>query len=200
VESQADSNDADVPRNLRRTLSRDNLHLSSPSCRENFIIKHFKGNDDAFRGLRLKKKLRDFNKYAKVRPLKCGWIVYYNDARVVPHGQREGDEVGTFPPPAPQPHCRQSVLPGGSHGHEDGGNGELLCSPLSPTNAPSRGPHPISTVASPAHWGSADLGPIGLDLALPRQKYTMEVVILVGRRAETCLGVRRLHGQREPSR
>jgi len=70
VESQADSNDTDVPRNLRkpsRTLSRDNLDLSSPSCRESFISKHFKGNGDASRGLRLTMKLRDFNKYAKVK-------------------------------------------------------------------------------------------------------------------------------------
>jgi len=70
VESQADSNDTDVPMNLRkpsRTLSRDNLDLSSPSCRESFISKHFKGNGDASRGLRLTMKLRDFNKYAKVK-------------------------------------------------------------------------------------------------------------------------------------
>ena len=70
VEAQADSNDTDVPRNLRkpsRTLSRDSLDLSSPSCRESFMTKHFKGNGDASRGLRLTMKLRDFNKYAKVK-------------------------------------------------------------------------------------------------------------------------------------
>ncbi|PVH38769.1 hypothetical protein PAHAL_5G349000 [Panicum hallii] len=65
VEAQADSNDTDVPRNLRkpsRTLSRDSLDLSSPCCRESFMTKHFKGNGDASRGLRLTMKLRDFNK------------------------------------------------------------------------------------------------------------------------------------------
>lgn len=69
VEAQADSNDTEVPRNLRRpspTLSRDGLDISSPSCRESFITKHYKGNGDASRGLRLTVKLRDFNKYAKV--------------------------------------------------------------------------------------------------------------------------------------
>ncbi|KAJ1283713.1 hypothetical protein BS78_03G147900 [Paspalum vaginatum] len=68
-EALTDSNDTDVPRNLRkpsRTLSRDNIDLSSPSCRESFITKHFKENSDASRGLRLTMKLRDFNKYAKV--------------------------------------------------------------------------------------------------------------------------------------
>ncbi|EES00724.1 hypothetical protein BDA96_03G166900 [Sorghum bicolor] len=82
VESQADSNDTDVPRNLRkpsRTLSRDNLDLSSPSCRENFISKHFKGNGDASRGLRLTMKLRDFNKYAKVDSELSKEIEQWND-------------------------------------------------------------------------------------------------------------------------
>ena len=76
VEAQADSNDTDVPRNLRkpsRTLSRDSLDLSSPSCRESFMTKHFKGNGDASRGLRLTMKLRDFNKYAKVKTFE-EWI------------------------------------------------------------------------------------------------------------------------------
>lgn len=82
VESQADSNDTDVPRNLRkpsRTLSRDNLDLSSPSCRESFISKHFKGNGDASRGLRLTMKLRDFNKYAKVDSELSKEIEQWND-------------------------------------------------------------------------------------------------------------------------
>jgi len=76
VEAQTDSNDNDVPRNLRkpsRTLSRDSLDLSSPSCRESFMTKHFKGNGDASRGLRLTMKLRDFNKYAKVKTFE-EWI------------------------------------------------------------------------------------------------------------------------------
>nr|CAB3477131.1 unnamed protein product [Digitaria exilis] len=79
VEGQADSNDTDVPRNLRkpsRTLSRDNLDLSSPSCRESFITKHFKGNGDASRGLRLTMKLRDFNKYAKVKTFEV-WVHFF---------------------------------------------------------------------------------------------------------------------------
>jgi len=76
VEAQTDSNDNDVPRNLRkssRTLSRDSLDLPSPSCRESFMTKHFKGNGDASRGLRLTMKLRDFNKYAKVKTFE-EWI------------------------------------------------------------------------------------------------------------------------------
>ncbi|AQK91471.1 Dual specificity protein phosphatase PHS1 [Zea mays] len=69
VEPQGDSNDTDVPRHLRkpsRTLSRESLDQSSP-CRDSFITRHFKGNGDSSRGLRLTMKLRDFNKYAKVR-------------------------------------------------------------------------------------------------------------------------------------
>ncbi|PAN30762.1 hypothetical protein PAHAL_5G349000 [Panicum hallii] len=82
VEAQADSNDTDVPRNLRkpsRTLSRDSLDLSSPCCRESFMTKHFKGNGDASRGLRLTMKLRDFNKYAKIDSELSREIEQWND-------------------------------------------------------------------------------------------------------------------------
>ncbi|OEL22268.1 Dual specificity protein phosphatase PHS1 [Dichanthelium oligosanthes] len=82
VEAQADLYDSDIPRNLRkpsRTLSRDSLDLSSPSCRESFISKHFKGNGDASRGLRLTMKLRDFNKYAKVDSELSKEIEQWND-------------------------------------------------------------------------------------------------------------------------
>jgi atypical dual specificity phosphatase len=40
--------------------------MSSPACRESFMMKNFKANGDASRGLRLTMKLREFNKYAKV--------------------------------------------------------------------------------------------------------------------------------------
>ncbi|CAL4963757.1 unnamed protein product [Urochloa decumbens] len=82
VEAQADSIDTDVPRNLRkasRTLSRDGLDLPSPSCRESFITKHFKGNGDPSRCLRLTVKLRDFNKYAKVDSELSKEIEQWND-------------------------------------------------------------------------------------------------------------------------
>jgi atypical dual specificity phosphatase len=72
TETHMDSHDSEVPKHMRRpsrTLSRDNFDLSSPSSRENFMIKNFKGSSDASRGLRLTMKLRDFNKqtvnYAK---------------------------------------------------------------------------------------------------------------------------------------
>ncbi|XP_062210212.1 dual specificity protein phosphatase PHS1-like [Phragmites australis] len=82
VDAQTDSNDTDIPRHLRRpsrTLSRDSLDLSSPACRENFITKHFKGNGDASRGLRMTMKLRDFNKYAKVDSELSKEIEQWND-------------------------------------------------------------------------------------------------------------------------
>ncbi|CAO2184655.1 unnamed protein product [Urochloa humidicola] len=82
VEAQADSIDTDVPRNLRkasRTLSRDGLDQPSPSCRESFITKHFKGNGDPSRCLRLTVKLRDFNKYAKVDSELSKEIEQWND-------------------------------------------------------------------------------------------------------------------------
>ncbi|XP_015699315.1 dual specificity protein phosphatase PHS1-like isoform X1 [Oryza brachyantha] len=68
VETQMESSDGEVPRHMHRpcrTLSRDNFDLSSPASRESFMMKNFKGNGDASRGLRLTMKLRDFNKCAK---------------------------------------------------------------------------------------------------------------------------------------
>jgi atypical dual specificity phosphatase len=69
VEAHTDISDAEIPRHMRRpsrTLSRDSFDMSSPACRESFMMKNFKANGDASRGLRLTMKLREFNKYAKV--------------------------------------------------------------------------------------------------------------------------------------
>ncbi|KAF0920799.1 hypothetical protein E2562_037216 [Oryza meyeriana var. granulata] len=82
IETQMDSNDAEVPKHMRRpcrTLSRDNFDLSSPACRESFMIKNFKGSGDASRGLRLTMKLRDFNKYAKADSELSKEIEQWND-------------------------------------------------------------------------------------------------------------------------
>uniref|UniRef100_A0A0D9V0M5 Uncharacterized protein n=1 Tax=Leersia perrieri TaxID=77586 RepID=A0A0D9V0M5_9ORYZ len=82
IETQMDSNDAEVPRHLRRpcrTLSRDNFDLSSPACRESFMLKNLKANSDASRGLRLTMKLRDFNKYAKADSELSKEIEQWND-------------------------------------------------------------------------------------------------------------------------
>ncbi|EEC70590.1 hypothetical protein OsI_01805 [Oryza sativa Indica Group] len=82
TETHMDSNDSEVPKHMRRpsrTLSRDNFDLSSPSSRESFMIKNFKGSSDASRGLRLTMKLRDFNKYAKADGELCKEIEQWND-------------------------------------------------------------------------------------------------------------------------
>ncbi|KAF7098788.1 hypothetical protein CFC21_100502 [Triticum aestivum] len=70
VEAHTDLSDSEVPRHMRRpsrTLSHDSFDLSSPICRESFMTKNWKANGDASRGLRLTMKLKEFNKYAKVR-------------------------------------------------------------------------------------------------------------------------------------
>uniref|UniRef100_A0ACD5VN98 Uncharacterized protein n=1 Tax=Avena sativa TaxID=4498 RepID=A0ACD5VN98_AVESA len=61
------------------TLSRDSFDLSSPACRESFMMKNFKANGDASRGLRLTMKLREFNKYAKVDSELSKEIEQWND-------------------------------------------------------------------------------------------------------------------------
>ncbi|PNT70469.1 dual specificity protein phosphatase PHS1 isoform X1 [Brachypodium distachyon] len=84
VEAHTDSNGAEVPRHMRRpsrtlSLSRDSFDLSSPACRESFMIKNFKANGDASRGLRLTMKLREFNKYTKVDSELSKEIEQWND-------------------------------------------------------------------------------------------------------------------------
>lgn len=84
VEAHTDSNGAEVPRHMHRpsrtlSLSRDSFDLSSPACRESFMIKNFKANGDASRGLRLTMKLREFNKYTKVDSELSKEIEQWND-------------------------------------------------------------------------------------------------------------------------
>uniref|UniRef100_A0ACD5VIK3 Uncharacterized protein n=1 Tax=Avena sativa TaxID=4498 RepID=A0ACD5VIK3_AVESA len=82
VEAHTDLNDAEIPRHMRRpsrTLSRDSFDLSSPACRESFMMKNFKANGDASRGLRLTMKLREFNKYSKVDSELSKEIEQWND-------------------------------------------------------------------------------------------------------------------------
>ncbi|CAM0881183.1 unnamed protein product [Alopecurus aequalis] len=82
VEAHTDLSDAEIPRHMHRpsrTLSRDSFDLSSPVCRESFMMKNFKANGDASRGLRLTMKLREFNKYAKVDSELSKEIEQWND-------------------------------------------------------------------------------------------------------------------------
>ncbi|XP_051209783.1 dual specificity protein phosphatase PHS1-like [Lolium perenne] len=82
VEAHTDISDAEIPRHMRRpsrTLSRDSFDMSSPACRESFMMKNFKANGDASRGLRLTMKLREFNKYAKVDSELSKEIEQWND-------------------------------------------------------------------------------------------------------------------------
>ncbi|KAL6874700.1 hypothetical protein ACP4OV_013365 [Aristida adscensionis] len=81
-DAQTDSNETEIPRHMRRpsrSLSRDSLDLSSPAFRESLVAKHFKGNGDASRSLRLTMKLREFNKYAKVDSELSKEIEQWND-------------------------------------------------------------------------------------------------------------------------
>ncbi|KAM0861431.1 hypothetical protein ACQ4PT_045892 [Festuca glaucescens] len=82
VEAHTDISDAEIPRHMRRpsrTLSRDSFDMSSPACRESFMMKNFKANGDASRGLRLTMKLREFNKYATVDSELSKEIEQWND-------------------------------------------------------------------------------------------------------------------------
>ncbi|XP_047046175.1 dual specificity protein phosphatase PHS1-like [Lolium rigidum] len=82
VEAHTDISDAEIPRHMRRPsriLSRDSFDMSSPACRESFMMKNFKANGDASRGLRLTMKLREFNKYAKVDSELSKEIEQWND-------------------------------------------------------------------------------------------------------------------------
>ncbi|KAK1664737.1 hypothetical protein QYE76_052896 [Lolium multiflorum] len=82
VEAHTDISDAEIPRHMRRpsrTLSRDSFDMSSPAYRESFMMKNFKANGDASRGLRLTMKLREFNKYAKVDSELSKEIEQWND-------------------------------------------------------------------------------------------------------------------------
>ncbi|KAE8717450.1 Dual specificity protein phosphatase PHS1 [Hibiscus syriacus] len=68
-DNQPDCSDSESQRSVPKTLSsghKENMDFNSPSSREGWHGKFYKGNGEPLRSLRLTAKLRDFNKFAKV--------------------------------------------------------------------------------------------------------------------------------------